>query len=116
TPGTGLAEVMAVASLAVLMGIPMLTGLATWFEILLVLGGVILLGVELFVLPGFGLAGITGVFMILGGLAMTFIPPIKLPDAPIGYGVDWSWLANGILTIIAALTASLLLWWWLSRY
>jgi membrane-bound serine protease (ClpP class) len=116
SPGTGLAEVACVGALAILLGVPMLTGLATWWEIALVVLGVLLLLMEIFVIPGFGLPGITGIFMILGGLTMTFVPPIKLPDTPIGYGVDWSWLGRGIVTTVIAMTASLVLWAWLSRY
>lgn len=116
SPGSGLPEVACLASLAVLLGIPALTGLATWWEIMLVLIGILLLAVELFVIPGFGLTGFTGIIMIFTGLAMTFVPPIKLPDTPIGYGVDWSWLGYGITTIVASMAASLLLGWWLGRY
>ena len=59
-----------------------LAGLAGWEELLLLLAGVLLLGLEVFVIPGFGLAGIAGFFCIFAGLTLTLINlkvPLTLP-------------------------------------
>ncbi|MCS6990619.1 MAG: hypothetical protein NZL95_02020 [Chitinophagales bacterium] len=50
-----------------------LEGLAEHWEILLFIAGVILLGVELLILPGFGIAGIAGIGLILAGLTLALI-------------------------------------------
>ncbi len=115
-PGTGLPEVVSAICLAVLFGVPMLTGFAQWYEVVLVLIGVLLLAVELFLIPGFGVAGITGLIAILTGLALTFVPPLAVPGLPIGFGVDWSNLGYGLLTVVAGLCCSVLLWFWLGSY
>ena len=60
-------------ALALLVGVPLLTGYAQWWEIIVILIGVALLALELFVLPGFGVAGILGLVCILFGLIMTFV-------------------------------------------
>lgn len=115
-PGTGLPEVVSAVCLMILFGVPLLTGFAQWYEVVLVLAGVLLLAVELFLIPGFGFAGITGVLAILLGLALTFVAPLAPADMPVGFGVNWASLAYGVLTVFAALCSSLLLWFWLSRY
>jgi membrane-bound serine protease (ClpP class) len=49
-----------------------LIGLATYTELLIIVLGVILLGIEMFVLPGFGIAGIAGLGCIVIGLILSF--------------------------------------------
>ncbi len=115
-PGTGLPEVVSALCLAVLFGVPLLTGFAQWYEVLLVLVGVLLLAVELFLIPGFGVAGVTGIVSILLGLALTFVAPLAPAGLPVGFGVDWSQLGYGLLTVVISLACSVLLWFWLSRY
>ena len=119
-PGTGAPEAIAACCLAVLLGVPLLTGYAQWWEVLAVLLGLVLLAMEIFVIPGFGVAGITGLVLLLGGLTMTFVGPITIPALPGSGPAVWNFnahrLRNGLATITAALAASLLLWFWLSRY
>jgi membrane-bound serine protease (ClpP class) len=115
SPGHGAAEAVALISLCTLVGVPMLTGYASWLELLMVLVGIALLAVELFVIPGFGFVGISGIVLILAGLTLTFVPPImptQLPD------VRFSWLPvqQGLIVTTSGLVGSLLLWAWLGRY
>jgi membrane-bound serine protease (ClpP class) len=118
TPGHGAPEALAMVALAALLGVPYLTGYAQWYEIVAVLLGVALLAVEIFVLPGFGVAGITGLLLVLGGLTMTFVPPIDMPALPRSWGGGFPWAAvrEGLMVTLGGMIGSLLLWWWLSRY
>lgn len=116
TPGTGAAEALTVCAVVVLFGVPWLTGFAEWYEVLLVLFGVGLLAVEIFIIPGFGVAGIGGLIAILLGLALTFVGPLTTPGLPVGFGVDWSRFGYGLMTTLLGLIASILLWTWLSRF
>ena len=68
-----MAETLAVISLAILVGVPLLTGYAQWWEIVVILVGMALLALEIFVIPGFGVTGILGILMVLFGLVMTFV-------------------------------------------
>jgi membrane-bound serine protease (ClpP class) len=61
TPAFGLAGLAGVGSLALFFGAHYLVGLAGLEEFLLLAAGLGLLGVEAFVLPGFGIAGILGI-------------------------------------------------------
>lgn len=115
-PGTGAPEAVTVFAAALLFGVPWLTGFAEWYEVLLVMLGVGLLAVELFIIPGFGVAGITGLIAIVLGLALTFVGPLTAPGLPVGFGVDWSRFGYGLMTTLLGLIASILLWVWLSRF
>lgn len=73
TPGIGFALVVAIVS-AVLFFAPLyLQGLADYWEIGLFVLGVVLLALEIFVIPGFGIAGILGVLFILTGLTFSMV-------------------------------------------
>jgi membrane-bound serine protease (ClpP class) len=73
TPGVGF-PLLAAITAAVLYFAPLyLEGLAANWEILLFLIGLVLLAVELFVIPGFGVAGIAGIASILIGLVFSLI-------------------------------------------
>src|SRR5690606_16386767 len=48
-----------------------IAGLAGWEGVLLVLLGVVLIGVEVFVIPGFGIFGVAGIVSLLGGLYLS---------------------------------------------
>ena len=50
-------------------------GNASGLEMFIFFLGVILLGVEVFVLPGFGVAGVSGVILILVSLVLALLPP-----------------------------------------
>ena len=73
TPGVGVPGLAGVVSLALFLGGHWIVRLAGWEELLLVTLGVILLLVEVFVIPGFGVAGVAGIAALLGGLTLTLV-------------------------------------------
>lgn len=111
-PGQGLPETVLVVSLGLLLGIPAMTGYAQWYEIAAVLLGIALLAVELFVLPGFGVAGITGILLIIGGLVMTFVPAMPQPPADWPPGTwtmpgDFGGIGSYVLTALVNFTIAM---------
>ncbi|MDR0765800.1 MAG: nodulation protein NfeD [Odoribacteraceae bacterium] len=70
TPGVGFPLVAALSACALYFAPLYLEGLATYIEIILFVAGVILLLLEIFVLPGFGITGVAGVTCIVGSLAL----------------------------------------------
>ncbi len=72
-PGLGVFGATAGVALLVVIGAPWLTGMAQWWEIVLIAVGLGLIGVELFVIPGFGFAGVGGAACVLVGLIGTFV-------------------------------------------
>jgi len=82
-PGFGLPGITGIICLGLVFFSQYLVGLADYTELLLLLLGVLLLGVEVFVLPGFGAAGISGLIFIAAGLVLSFqgfvVPDPSLP-------------------------------------
>jgi membrane-bound serine protease (ClpP class) len=75
TPGFGVPGALGVGSLGLFLWGHWLVQLAGWEELLLVLAGLILLAVEAFVLPGFGIAGILGVTAVIAALVLSMVGP-----------------------------------------
>lgn len=70
TPGVGFAGAAALTA-AILYFAPLyLDGLAQNWEILIFVIGLLLLALEIFVIPGFGIAGVSGLVFIFAGLTM----------------------------------------------
>ena len=67
-PGLGVFGGIAFIALGVLIGAPLVAGMAEWWEVALVLASMILIAVELFVLPGTGIVGLLGILGFFTGL------------------------------------------------
>jgi membrane-bound serine protease (ClpP class) len=73
TPGVGFPILAAIAA-AILYFVPYyLNGLAANWEIIVFLVGIVLLLLEIFVIPGFGVAGISGIVLIIGALILVML-------------------------------------------
>ena len=73
TPAFGLAGLAGAGALALFFGGHYLVGLAGWEELILLVAGLALLGVEIFLVPGFGLFGLLGIGGILGGIYLSLV-------------------------------------------
>jgi membrane-bound serine protease (ClpP class) len=71
TPGFGVPGGLGITSLALFFWGHWLVQLAGWEELLLALGGIVLLALEIFVIPGFSIAGALGIVAIIAGLVMS---------------------------------------------
>ncbi|HLL88379.1 MAG TPA: hypothetical protein VK324_03665, partial [Tepidisphaeraceae bacterium] len=117
-PGHGAAEAVALVSLGLLLGVPALTGYAQWWEIAMILIGLALLATELFVIPGFGVTGITGLVLMAGGFLMTFVAPepgrrgFSWP----ALGATWDAVQTGLFVLTGGLVATVLLSAWLRQF
>lgn len=96
TPGLGLPSLLAVVCLVILVGSKYLTGMANWFEVALLALGFVLLMVEIFVIPGFGVAGFGGIVCILAGLFGMLVKnaPDEIPWPDSDYA--WSVFTDGL--------------------
>lgn len=77
TPGVGFPLIAALTAAILYFAPLMLDGSAAIWEILIFIIGVALLLVEIFLIPGFGVAGIAGIIMIIAGLTFSLV------------GIDW---------------------------
>jgi len=109
TPGFGVPGALGLASLALVLGGHWMVQLVGWEELLLVGLGLTLLGLEVFVIPGFGIAGIAGLAAVLAGLTMALV----------GQGATIRTLANAAgrvsLSVLVSLAAGMLLIRYLPR-
>lgn len=80
TPGFGIPGGLGIASLALFLWGHWLVQLAGWEELLLALGGAVLVALELFVIPGFGIAGILGILALLAALVLSMLGPGDTPQ------------------------------------
>jgi len=96
SPGLGLPALLAITCLVVLVGSRYLIGLANWIEVALLCLGFLLLMVEIFVIPGFGVAGFAGLVCILAGFLGMLVK--NAPDElPWPQGADaWSVFTGGL--------------------
>jgi membrane-bound serine protease (ClpP class) len=116
SPGLGLPGLVAVVCVVTIVGSKYLIDMANWVEMLILVVGVLLLMVEIFVLPGFGVAGFLGILCILGGLFGMLVrnPPgeVPWPDGP----VEWDLFADGAMGLLAGFAGFVALAWLIARY
>ncbi len=91
TPGWGLAGTVGIVSLAIFFGAGYILELASIIEILLFIIGVILIVLEIFVIPGFGIFGILGIIFMVGGLFLGLISDFHL--------IDWNIISLAIIQL-----------------
>ncbi len=78
TPGIGLPLVTAIVGALLYFAPAYLANLVESWEIALFIIGIILIGVELFVIPGFGVCGITGIIAVVVSLAFAMVDNAEL--------------------------------------
>jgi membrane-bound serine protease (ClpP class) len=96
TPGWGLPGTVALICLALFFGSGYILELASIFEILIFIVGIILLLLEIFVIPGFGIFGILGITFIIGGLFLGMLSDFEM--------IDWTMISAAIIQLAATLT------------
>lgn len=107
SPGIGFALVVAILG-AVLYFAPLyLEGVAQNWELILFIIGLVLLAVEIFVLPGFGIAGVAGIVAVVLGLSFAAIDNDLLRHLSTGE-ITVGWILQPILVVIIAATAALI--------
>ena len=109
TPGFGVAGGLGMVSFALFFWGHWLVQLVGWEELLLALGGVMLLALEVLVIPGFGIAGVLGIVALLAGLVLSLVGA--------GDTSEVVFMAAGrvVFALLAALIASLVLLRFLPR-
>lgn len=112
TPGWGITGTLGVIFLILFFWGHYLAGLAHWTEILIFSLGVILLLLEIFVIPGFGITGASGITLILIGIFLALLKyPLTLPKMQLtkafytlGYGIILTGV--GVIAILKFLPKS----------
>lgn len=108
-PGVGWFGGAATLALVLLLGAPMLGGIQSWWPIVLVLAGVLLVVVEVFVIPGFGVIGFLGAGCIVVGLVAAFV------EAPLSTAEGQTDLANALAIVVGGTIVSSVVAWFVIR-
>nr|WP_321410979.1 NfeD family protein [uncultured Carboxylicivirga sp.] len=107
TPGVGF-PLAAAGLAAILYFAPLyIDGLAANWEIILFVVGLVLIGLEVFVIPGFGVAGVSGITLVVLGLTFSMLDNDLFDFEPVGFnkllealGIVLSGLFGSLLAII----------------
>jgi len=105
TPGIGFPLVIAIIAAFAYFAPLYLEGLAANWEILLFVAGLILIAVEIFVLPGFGIAGILGILFAFTGLVLSLIENVVFNFD----GIHPDKIMTALTTVIVALFSGFVL-------
>jgi hypothetical protein len=83
-PGALVPGLVSAAALVLLVAPGLLIGMASWWEVAAILLGILLIGLEILVIPGFGVAGVLGLALLFIGLIGLFVPAGTgpFPDTP----------------------------------
>ena len=82
-PGTIFPIAASIAAALLYFAPHYLQGLAENWEILVFIVGLILLALEIFVIPGFGIAGVLGIVLIILGLTLSLIKSVPTTNFPV---------------------------------
>jgi membrane-bound ClpP family serine protease len=112
-PGVMLPGIVAMAALVGLVAPPLLADLSAWWTVAAIFTGIVLIALEIFVIPGFGIAGVLGLLLLFGGLIGTFVPSGSLfPDTP-GQRSD---MLFGVATLLMAVATSGVVMYFVARH
>lgn len=117
-PGHGAAEAVAVVSLAALVGVPLLTGYAQWWEVAVIFIGLGLCAFEIFVFPGHLVSLVVGSIMVVAGLVLTFAgkEPGGMPGWLPSLQQTWHGIQNGLMAVVGGIFTTILLSLWVRRF
>ena len=102
-PGVGVAGIIALCAFAGLVIPPLLVNASAWWTLVAVMAGVALILAEVFVVPGFGVPGVSGLVLLIIGLIGTFAPAGQLFP---GQGNDDASLAWGASIVVLSIFAA----------
>jgi membrane-bound ClpP family serine protease len=110
-PGLGFPAVIAGVCFVLFFWAHSFVGQFTMLAVLLFVLGLILIGLEVFVMPGIGVTGISGVVLLVGSLVLVTLD--KMPEST----ADWYSLGTTLMTfvggILAAVAVAFTLAWYL---
>jgi len=105
TPGIGFPLGIAITAALLYFAPLYIDGLAANWEILIFIIGLVLLSLELFVIPGFGIAGISGIILIIAGLTLSLLNNVDFDFRPVETGAT----GKALLTVIGGISLAFVL-------
>jgi len=103
TPGIGFPIAASIIAALLYFAPLYLEGLANHWEILIFIAGLVLIAVEIFAIPGFGVAGILGIILMVTGLTLSMVDQI----GPGIFDYDLSKLVRAFFIVVIAFFISI---------
>lgn len=94
TPGFGLPGLVGIAFLTIFFFGHHVAGLANQEEMILIFVGLILLAIEIFVTPGFGVMGALGLLCVFGGVGMSMVV-----DGPVSIEISKTYIYRALWSL-----------------
>ncbi|HET54852.1 MAG TPA: nodulation protein NfeD [Ignavibacteria bacterium] len=107
TPGWGLPGTAALVALTLFFGSGLILELVSWLEILIFAAGIILILVEIFFVPGFGVFGILGIVAVVTSLFLGLLSDFQI--------VTWSMISRALIQLAGAFVATFVAAFFLSK-
>ncbi len=111
SPGIGFPLAVAIAAAALYFAPLYLEGLAEHWEILLFVIGLALIAVEIFILPGFGFAGVAGIIFAFTGLVLSLLDNVRFDFRDVNL---WK-IGIAVIVVFTGVSAGLILALWLGN-
>ncbi len=111
TPGVGFPIAASILAALLYFAPLYIEGMAANWEIIIFIVGVILIAVEIFAIPGFGVAGITGIALVVVGLTLSMVGNMNFEMGTLPLNE----LVSALFIVIIATFASLILSFYVSR-
>lgn len=105
SPGFGVPSLAAIIAAIMYFAPLYIEGLAENWEIIVFMLGLVLIILEIFVIPGFGVAGVAGIAMVIVGLVLSLLYNVALDFSMVTYEA----LLEAVFVVIVAVFGALIL-------
>jgi membrane-bound serine protease (ClpP class) len=114
SPGIGFALGASIVAALLYFAPLYLEGMAENWELILFIVGIILIMVEIFAIPGFGVAGVAGIIAVITGLTLSLVDNVVFED-PEFTGEGLSILMKSLSLVLVATLAGVIFSLWATR-
>jgi membrane-bound serine protease (ClpP class) len=114
SPGIGFALAASVIAALLYFAPLYLEGMAENWEVILFIVGVVLMMVEIFAIPGFGVAGVAGIIAMVTGLTLSLVDNVVFED-PEFTGEGFGLLMKSLSLVLVAALLGLILSLWTTK-
>ena len=110
SPGVGLPGAVGVLCLSAFFGGHLIADLAGMEELVLLVLGLVALGFEVFIIPGFGVAGVVGIVLVISSLSLSMV------GMPLTVSWELGYITDAIQTVLVSIAATIVVMAMLVRF
>ncbi len=105
TPGIGFPSIASLIAGLLYFAPLYIEGLAENWEIMVFIAGIVLIMLEVFVVPGFGITGVSGIVFVVVGLVLSLLANVRFDFSP----VDFNSLLEALFIVLLAIIGAMVL-------